>query len=700
MLIDLGRNKSLIILLLFASFLSSECFAGNENSPQADQSIIKRNILVIYNDKQELIGHPEDTDVHRRAEMPLNHLGLILRYHPASKPLPSDSQMEDVRGILTWFRNIPPFTNMTTYCSWLNKQLDAGKKIVILGIPGFLPDESKDLAPACNEFLKNFGILFEGERTTNPYMVDKAVVDSNMVEFERPINKIEGVFYSKFTPTKNDLNVYLTETRKDLIDSESPLIFTSPRGGFAYEGNVMFFVNNIDQHQWKVNPFRFFREAFDVHNFPIPDTTTRNGNRIYFSHIDGDGIYNVSLIDRESWSGEVIFDEIIKPLNDLPITVSIISGYLDIKQYTGNRSDKMYKNIFSSPNVEPAIHGYAHPFLWREGKLALRVPGYKFNASSEIESGLSTMNDMLDKLNLKRKPEVFLWTGDCLVPPATILAAEKFKLLHMNGGDGRFDMRSPSYSFVSPIGVQKGGYWQVYSAVANENIFTNLWEGRFYGFSDAIQTFNNTESPIRVKPINIYYHFYSGERKSSLKALNDLYKYAREQEIIPMFASEYIKIARDFYDTTINQTSSGWVVNNSGDLTTFRFDNETRGVNLRESTGVLGFTHFQDNLYVTTDGSGEAHIVLSKVKNNIPYIDRATFDVKDWQVNAKTISFTKNGWMKCQITIGGMLPGAQYVIRAAQNEFILRANNNGFLNINFKMSENGTSPTPVKINKL
>ena len=82
---------------------------------------------------------------------------------------------------------------------------------------------------------------------------------------------------------------------------------------------------------------------------------------------------------------------------------------------------------------------------------------------------------------------------------------------------------------IGPSGVNYGPYFQVYAPVQNENIYTNLWTGPFWGFLNVIQTFELTENPRRLKPISIY-HFYSGQKLASLNALKRVYEWAISRE--------------------------------------------------------------------------------------------------------------------------------------------------------------------------
>ena len=46
---------------------------------------------------------------------------------------------------------------------------------------------------------------------------------------------------------------------------------------------------NTEQSRWIIDPFAFLQQALALPALPLPDTTTENGRRLMFIHIDGDG---------------------------------------------------------------------------------------------------------------------------------------------------------------------------------------------------------------------------------------------------------------------------------------------------------------------------------------------------------------------------------------------------------------------------
>jgi len=207
---------------------------------------------------------------------------------------------------------------------------------------------------------------------------------------------------------------------------------------------------------------------------------------------------------------------------------------------------------------------------------------------------------------------VFLWTGDCDPDAGQVELTYELEVFNVNGGDTFITEAEPFLYRVSPMGVDYSPFFQVYAPVQNENIYTNLWTEPKWGYIRAIQTFELTERPRRLKPISIYYHFYSAQEVASLNALRKVYRYALSREVTPMYLSEYAARVLDFRDTAILETEGGFRIKNSGYIRTLRLSKDIGYPDLKRSRGVLGFREHTDTLYVHLDGSGDNLLILTK----------------------------------------------------------------------------------------
>ncbi|MCB0376179.1 MAG: hypothetical protein KDD04_09700, partial [Sinomicrobium sp.] len=277
-----------------------------------------------------------------------------------------------------------------------------------------------------------------------------------------------------------------------------------------------------------------------------------------------------------------------------------------------------------------------------------------FDLNKEMQ-GMKTLVDSLLPPN-KQPMRLVQWSGNTLPFEGAIRAARQAGLYNINGGDSRFDREFASYAWVAPIGQEVGKERQIYSSNSNENTYTELWTDRFYGFRYLQRTVENTESPIRVKPFNIYYHMYSGEKEASLLALTDNYNYARTQELTPVTASRFAYLANGFYTARfIPAGKKRWEIHDRGGLQTIRFDHgETSGVDFARSRGIIGQRHYQNSLYVYLDETVTTPIVA--LKENIsydspliekrPYLISSRWLIKSLNSEGKHLDFLAWGYGK------------------------------------------------------
>ena len=154
----------------------------------------------------------------------------------------------------------------------------------------------------------------------------------------------------------------------------------------------------------------------------------------------------------------------------------------------------------------------------------------------------------IQKLIPSKAARTIYLSGNCL-PTEEQLA---FILDHgyqvMNGGDTFFDRQHPSLTYVKPLFRQAGSRHQVYSSNANENVYTHLWSKSFWGMKRVLETYKNTGHPVRLKPANLYYHFYSFEKWSAYQALETIVKEVLEgpEDYIQIFPSEFIDLVLEF----------------------------------------------------------------------------------------------------------------------------------------------------------
>ncbi len=597
-----------------------------------------RVVLALYEGGS--FDDPALTPTHRLAELPLNHLGLVVRYHDVRQPLPSPSSLGDVRGVLTWFQSEAVFSDPARYSQWAQAVVAAGKRFVVLGPAGVSRDLQDRPAPfaAVRAFYQRLGIDFVGGWVSTTYDVECVARDRDVVEFERTLPTVLPSF-ARLRAVPGRAVAHATLRRRGDTTSDVHPVITSPSGGFVAPGFTHYAseAGGRERRQWYVNPFEFFRRAFGTDDLPKPDPTTVSGRRIFYSHIDGDGWRNLSEIDpyrkRRVSAARVVLAEIIDKFPDLPVTVGPILADLDPAWHGTEDGRAAAREIFARPHVEASSHTYSHPLDWRfferydraaearygrsgqelrassdaaaPMRFGYQVPrsyvDHPFDLAQEIDGSIAALRPLLPP---GKRVELVQWSGDTLPFREAVAAVRRAGLRAINGGDTRFDSDFPSYAWVAPVGRPVGRDWQVYSSNSNENTYTDLWTDRFFGFTFLMRTIRNTELPLRVKPFNVYYHMYSGEKLAALNAVRRNLEYARTQSLAPVAASRYAAIAEGFFAARLDAIGPRrWRITQRGALDTVRFDRASRlAVDIDRSVGVVGARHQHGALYVALDG--------------------------------------------------------------------------------------------------
>jgi hypothetical protein len=620
--------------------------AGSPAAAATAQQTVPRTILALVDLREE--STIRLSRIHTMAELPLNHLGLSVVYWNVADGLPDLSRYPDLRGVVTWFAG-EPFPDVVAYVGWAARAMDRGVRFAVLGQPGVRLERGGNPVPLAvsNRFFARFGLRDDDGYSDLTYKSKPELTDG-MIGFERPLS---GVLpgYPLFRKTDERFASHLVMRRGDDPASDSHLVVTGPAGGLVTEGYGRYFDAEYNRRQWIVDPFAFFRDSFATDDLPKPDVTTLSGRRLYFSHIDGDGWRNVTEVapysTRRVLSADMVRIAAIEPFPDLPVSVAPIVGDLDPTWKGTPESLAAAKALFALPQVEPSSHTWTHPFQWaffkdysrqneapfldREGsRKSGKGPGKQDDHSAEEAGEVSDIGryavpraylqqpfdldqeiggalDYFTRLAPAGKRAVLVqWSGDTSPFEAALAAVRKAGGVNINGGDARFDADFPSVTGLPPIGLPVGAERQIYAAGSNENTYTELWTSRFYGYRNLINTMRHAGSPLRLKPFNVYYHMYTGQKPASLNALVSVLTAARGQELAPVAASAYARIAEGFYTTRFEPLDGTrrWRVRDRGALNTLRFDHASAdAVDFARSSGVLGQRHSQGSLYVALD---------------------------------------------------------------------------------------------------
>ncbi|ASM50858.1 hypothetical protein PESP_a2974 [Pseudoalteromonas espejiana DSM 9414] len=597
---------------------------------------VPRRILIPYNsDVKPLIY----TTVHLKLATLIEYLGYIPDYiDMATTQLPKvDTALH--AGIISWTTS-DVFYDVTVI-KWLEDNL------------GVVPQLVLGELPSSNKLLQSLGVEIISTAPQEPFSLS----------YMAPWLKGESAMPP---PIIKPYLLKLTAQAKALIsirsaDDQTIIQASKTKYGALISAPWLIDTLPMEGNRWVVDPKNLLTQAMGLPPILAPDTTTSSGRRMLTLHIDGDGFTSIAHFAGKPYAAEVIRDEVIKKYK-LPLTSSVIQADIEPNGLHAGDSpklEKIAKEIFALPYVEVASHTYSHPYFWTalSGRkeiniddtdygFHLNIPGYnEIDLNKEITGSINYINERLVPKN--KKTVMMLWSGDATPGPKALELARDAGVLNVNGGNTNVNADNPSLTHISPIGrPERDLLYQIYAPILNENVYTNLWHGPYYGFKRLVETFEITEKPYRLKPYTIYYHFYSGEVLAGLDALHYNMDYVLARPNTPVHLSHYAKIAKDFYFSALAKNATDEWLYSSKYIKTLRLPDVFDVPNITSSKGVSGVTAKGNYIHITDD---IAHINFDHSQPDTqPYLISANVAFTNWQVNG-AVSF--KAWVEAKIDL-------------------------------------------------
>lgn len=560
--------------------------------------VLPRKILGLYDGSEgsDLIY----TNLQRFVVMPLNYLGYQVELVDMRQSLPEGILAGRYAGVVVW-PNSDNSGDKNNLLQWSLRQKEINLPLVFLDRFGVPPQQ----------FVKAMGgTLLAGTAVSKGLRITK---QDALMGFESAVMLTRGQAVVLRFPDSEAL-LALGDGQK--IANET--VAVTPWGGYALEPHVLNELIN-GRERWVINPFEFLRKTLRLKNSPAPDTTTENGVRLLLSHIDADGFE--SMVERPGGPLAVteLRERILKKYR-IPTTYSVITSTLGDHGLNPQQAPVFQaeaREVFALPWIEVGSHTFSHPFYWQNTEAArqgystqyLPIPGYTFRLETEIAGSADFINKNL--LPSGKKTRLLQWSGDCTPGADALAATYGAGLGNINGGDTTITESNKSVTAVAPLGMTKNDWFQVFAPNQNENVYTNDWTGPFYGYRRVVETFKLTDSPRRLKPINIYYHTYSVTKEASRRALEDVYDWVLTQKPHAIFTSDYVNKVLDFNRTTVASSGEGWLIRNSGDLRQLRLPVSSGYPDLKASRGVIGFSDHNDQRYIHLAPGGETFLKLT-----------------------------------------------------------------------------------------
>ncbi len=602
--------------------------------------VLPRKVMFLYNSGEA--ARVNVSSPHRYAEMPVNHLGYVADYIDIAQGLPEEVPAGEYAGVVAWFDGYVPPERAAVLSRWLSARMAEGTRVAFFGSFGFQPE---------GEFLAAAGL---GEVAPPRGRLEVAQRDP-LLGFESPPLAERGRL-ERIRVAAGDGRVLLGVT--DGSGRRYDAAAFMPWGGFVlHPFAIRVLALEEEQTRWVVEPFEFIRQALALPLLPVPDTTTLSGRRMFFAHIDGDGFPSRSEMKGRRLAAEVLLDDVLTRYR-VPHAMSVIEMEVSAEGPHGKDSAEMEaiaRRMFALPHVEIASHSYTHPFYWdavERGEAKQAAQGYTLAPEGYTPSLEREIAGSVDYIRRRLAPPgkpvgLMLWSGDAAPTEAALEQVARLGMVQMNGGNTVSRRLYPSLTAVSALGVWQGRHFHVHAPIMNENVYTHLWTGPYYGFEHVTETFDRTGWPRRIKPLNIYYHTYSASKPAALNALHAVYRHALAQPLHPVYPSEYVRIAMNFNDLVLARSLDGgrYIVRGAEALRTLRAPLELGEPDPAASAGVAGYRDGAEGRYI--------HLVDAEASLRFSPAGRRTAVLAD--ANARIVSVTRDAGVS-RFELSGHVP--------------------------------------------
>lgn len=672
---------------------------AEEPAAEAAGEAVKRTVIALYDGATDARNIDVENPIAQVVEMPCNWLGVVVRARHVKDGPPPAEWLQDARAIITWFEK--PLALPEWVWPWMEEHRGDGegarRVIHFEGLPkeGVPDAEQARLA----SWLEPFGLTWKDGYVEGLARIDIEAESKALCQLEADPRR--AAVHSGPVSSRDANRVWVRTRVRDTPDDERTPVVTGEWGGIALSPWHLRLGDGTGTRRWHLDPFKFLRAALGLEGVPAPDPSVLDGRRMFVMHVDGDGFESLATPGGTEPSAQVFLREVIKKYR-LPCTASIIVGSLTktLTPEEGATRIALARAIFDVDQVEIASHGTLHPYDWNQAwgpdpkRLANfaypGIDGFQYSPAAEVEASIGFIREHL--LPVDKDIVGMLWTGESIPPESAIAAATDANCWNLNGGTFRFDAKWDSVGYVSPWGRRIGAQLQVYAGAPNENEFDGYFTTHPGAYRHAATTIQRTGTPRILKPANIYAHYYSAEKPERLRSIQALIeRFAFEEETVVVPASRYVRAVQAAYATRLRRKQTGWRFADSPP--TLRFDAWEGGIDLDQSSGVIGWREINGALYVHL-GSSEGEVVFAAEPARRPHLLHSNHPLRSVELSESAISFDSFCLHADRLVhLGGFKPSSRAELRVGGATRTLEVDDLGRVRIRLKSA----TPDPVEV---
>ncbi len=571
--------------------------------------LVPRRVLVLHSCAEGDSPALQAQSAHLYGAMPLEYWGLVPEYRYVGEAAPTQPLAGRYAGVVLWSDR----ADVPEPARQLLRQAKAeGVPVAILG-------QSEP------SVLGIFGLQPSEDNLPGPVSVQRppGVPHGEMI----PLITAADTVRMAAGPGSQ---VWLRATGADASSMDGAAL--TPWGGYALGSFGVFNLPGDAGVRWSIDPIAFFGSALRLGDAPMPDITTRTGRRAFFVHFDGDGWVNACDSPGSPLACEVLVTQFLEHYRT-PTLASVIVAEVShegLYPATAGAAQHWARRAFALPHIEVGSHTWSHPFDWvaaseehSRGTATkalpygnyLPMPNYRFSSHTEV---VGARDYIQSKLCPPGKPcSMILWPGNCNPPNSAVALSYAVGMHNINGGGATISKTQPSLCYVWPMGIPKGRNFQVYAALSNEETYTHNWQGPYFGFERALETYAMTDAPRRLKALDLYFHPFIVTKAAGLASLHRVWTWAMQQSTHPIFGIQYARSVLAWRQATVARTLQGaWRLRGAADLRQWRQPQDAPVPDLHASRNLAGFSTHAGMRYV--HAAADESLLQSAVEGTPP----------------------------------------------------------------------------------
>ena len=646
----------------FKCFLSTPELDGACLGPQRR---VARKILGLFGHDPAVYGKrlwAADSYLHRRIQAIIESLGYEMVFQDVYEQRSPRPLGDDIQAVITDLTLSFPKDEERRWIEWLIEEARTGRRPLIF--TGRLPVNDPSLR---EQLFKALGIHGSGAAIVSNRPA--SILQRQPAWLGKEVALTPQVLGHLDLQAPTDSKIGLRMEVTDLEGSRSvydPLFVTSWGG---YWGEPYLYFQRPDyQPLWVVNATAFLNAALRHRPFPRPDSTTRYGLRTFYSHVDSMGFGQPFNGRPETPAAEILYERVFSKYR-LPFTVSLVEAEVrslmaDMPSAASETLEAVAKRIFQLPNVQAGSGGFSDVQVWvgddptrvsGEGRFRQLKKPQEFSLEREILGSLQYFDQAI--LPEGKSVELMQWTGNYRPGEEALIKTRDAGLMNLNGGGASISRQWLSLCGLAPKGLSWGSEFQVYASNKTEIEYNENWSGPLFGrFRNVLDTYDLTETPERLAPVNVHFHFLSGTRSDSLVALVEVLDWVSLQPLHYATAVEYVRSVVDSRDSEVFEClgDSRWVLVNQGQCQTWRFEETQLGIpDMNKSHNLLGFNRVSGEFFLSAGDGRRTTVSVAQEARNGGYLQSSTRPLNTFRWLDGGLQFKVDSVLPSKVVLAG-----------------------------------------------